>query len=234
MISIRKTLATLSLAAFAGVMTNAASAAVLIDSFDTDQAVLTVNSGVTSASSSVFSAGGDILGGWRDILIEYQSGTGDSTAKVENGALSVSNEAGVPPNSSMTTVTWDGAGVGGLGGVDLTGMSAFGILVDVLQSDLGGTLMLTIVDTDADSDTLSIILPEVTFGTPEQFLFAFAGFSPAVNLTAVDSIALKVTGPAALDLSVDIIETAVPEPTSMILLGTALLGLGIRRRYAKK
>lgn len=224
MISIRKMLATLSLAAFATVGT--APAAILIDSFDTDQGPLTVNTGTVSISDTV--AGAGILGGERDLMITYDGGPFDSVARVAGGFLSISNDIG---NSSTTMVTWDGVGAAGLGGVDLTGMGAFGIAVEVILSDLGGTLDLTLTDTVAGSDTAQIILPAVA--APTTFNFLFAGFA-GVDLTSIDSIKLQITGPGALDVGIDFIETAVPEPTSMILLGTALLGLGIRRRYAKK
>lgn len=215
----------LAVGGFAAMAVQPASAAVLIDSFDTPQGPFVVNSGTPNGGNEV--AGGGIIGGAREVWINHAGGPGNSDLNITGGIFFISNDFGT---SSTVNIIWDGVGSTGLGGEDLTAGGAMGIAVEVLLSDLGGTLDLTLTDTFAATQSSQIVLPAV--GTPTTFTFLFGAFA-GVDLTSVDKIQLDISGPGALDVGLDFLETSVPEPGTMALIGLGFVALGVRRRMRK-
>lgn len=201
------------------------ASATVIDDFSTPQALQQITSG--SSTSEVGGAG--ILGGYRDITISIPSPDGatpTNAARVEvaNGVLSVGND---PFVSSVVEVLWNGQGATGLGAAGNLS-DAISIVVQVLFADLNITVDFELVDTANNVATASqTVLAQsgiLTFN-----LGSFGG--DPVDTSSLKSIKMTITGPAAYDIVVDMVDTSqVPEPSTMLLSGAALLALGLLRK----
>jgi hypothetical protein len=203
------------------------ASATIIDSFDEAQAGIAIAGG---SGSSVLAGLSEVIGGERELSLTVNSNTGSQLASlnVSDGLLNFNNGTGV---DSTAMVTWDGIASGGLGGEDVTnGGLSFAIVVNVVAADLGGMIRLDIEDTGAGS---AFVTQAIGPGAG-AFVLPFASFA-GVNFGALDLVKLTITGPDALDVSIDFIETSqVPEPSTMLLSGLALLALGGLSRLRRK
>jgi hypothetical protein len=215
----------LAAAMFLGI--SSIASATVIDDFSTVQALQEITSG--SSTSEV--GGPGILGGYRDITITIPAPDGatpTNAARVEvaNGVLSVGND---PFVTSVVEVLWNGQGSTGLGAAgDLS--DSIAIVVQVLFADLNITIDFELVDTGDNVATASqTILAES--GVLSFNLGSFAG--DPVDTSALKSIKMTISGPSAYDIVVDMVDTTpIPEPSTMLLSGFALLALGLLRKRA--
>ncbi|MBX9585350.1 MAG: PEP-CTERM sorting domain-containing protein [Gemmataceae bacterium] len=146
------------------------------------------------------------------------------------GVQAISDDAG---NASTLTQLYDGPGSAGLGGVDLTAGGGAFFEFDVISSDLGVTITITVEDTLGN--TSSLTLP--TAG-PGLLDFDFASFVGTADFTSVNAIQVVFDSPRDADTVLDFfgVGAPVPEPASVGLLLSGVVAAGgfARRRLAKK
>jgi hypothetical protein len=205
------------------------ASATLIDNFSTSQGILDVTNGETDWSTA---SGPGILGGHRDITISGAAADGDldgfvplATAQVSGGQLRVSNTSQI---SSVVTVAWDGAGYeGAAAGLGAAGDLSTAIAIVVSVTSIDQPLTIEFIMTEG----LNTATASALVSTTGQIVFGLGSFvGDAINFASVDSIKMVIEGPAAYDVDIDIVETAVPEPSTMLLSGAALLALGLLRK----
>lgn len=219
------------------------AAPILIDNFDTAQflQVGPLGGNPLSGFGSV-ATGVNSIGGFRAVNLTRTVGSGIANVDVnisEPSLLSYSNGASVV---SELLVWWDGDSNSTLDftnyAVDLTGGGTnTGIRIGN-RSDLVVSVSLQLYTDASNYSTASFNTPGLGTLAPftEEFL-PFASFTPTgsgANFTNITAVLLSLTGPASFDLQLDFMEAnnPIPEPMTSLLIGGALLGLGMygRRR----
>ncbi|MEO1130972.1 MAG: hypothetical protein AAFX05_14865 [Planctomycetota bacterium] len=209
-----------------GVLTCAAAAqGVIIDTFETAQALLIANAGTPTDASVVNGAG--ILGGERQLEAQYVAGPGSVTSVVESGRLGYGATAGT---NGRSDVQWPASG-NSLGGVDLTeGGTDTAFALDVFQIDSGLTVSFTVEDTGANVSTGDLILPP-NIVVPTTFFLQYADLTGSADLTAIDRIQMLIIAPInETDAVFESLRTDVPTPSAASVLAIAGAGLLRRRR----
>ena len=196
-----------------------AAAEIIIDSFSTNQAALSLTfppSG-TSASSSVSGAG--IVGGERDLQIALTAGViaGNSmSAVVSSGFYSYSQDATI---SGSGTIQWDGtdgsAAVDptGLGGIDLTaGGTQDAILIRTFFDDLPISFVVEVFTDAGNASSVTVVLPGLIFSAT-SFVIPYSSFATTLGAGAdfTDVGAITLTGGSSVtapDVVLDFVQTA--------------------------
>ncbi len=209
----------------------ASAADVLIDNFSDGSSTLTAIMPGTPDSSTETGTG--IIGTEREALLEVDtnsfiaSNVAHATLAIAPGEnLNFANDPGV---ASTLTLTYDGVGMMGLGGVDATdgGMNDL-LQVSVVFVDLAFTFEFTLTDGSGSTATVSVVDPST--GDVNIALSDFVG----VDLTDIEEIVWVIESPLAGDIVVDTLRfTVIPEPSSILMGLTAigtLSGLAFIRR----
>lgn len=220
------------------------AATLLIDGFDTDQRVTDVpGMGLTNSSET---AGGDILGGSRDLSVSNTQATGDNTdateLRVAGGQLSFSN---ITDAQGEGTISYNGAGDAGLGGVDfLIGTDPFfqfevdpdafdfNVLISVLVTDtMGGTAFYDeTIDTGFNPnlgfDEFEDVTAGFDFGSVDALEFFVSSAATGQNRVdgSIDSISIQAG---------DEVPAPIPLPASALLLLGGLGGISVLKRRKK-
>lgn len=194
----KKTKLALAAAAFAA---SFGAHAMTIDLFETQQATLIdYNNAVGGLSSSVSTAGTDIIGAERDLFVDALSGAnagdaiGSKIGVTSAGYLNFSNDSGV---TGTGRVQWDGTDGNiavnptGLGGIDLTmgGMiNAFELTT--ISADANWFFEIWLYTNATTWTQISFASTEVISGEPSVVSYIpFAGFTNSVLCGSTNPVA---------------------------------------------
>lgn len=210
------------------------AAALTIDTFDqTAQSVSATAAG--SATSNL--AAPEAIGGFRTLEIPNGvpvSGIGAvSTAVFENiGRLTFSQDALTVGSSN---VVWDAASAGLFADLTEGGIDTH-LIYELISIDQGGIEAAFLIEDNSNN----VAQYTEVLNSASVMKIALADFDNAgsTDFTDVKSITLRIAG---LDFSSDVVfgqiftesrrpPVEMPLPGSLLLLGSALIGLGVRRR----
>ncbi len=221
-----------------------AFATVYIDHFSapTGGQALTLT-GIGSASSFVSSLGSLTLSETRYLYIDKTAGSGGSYAvDINNTAypsiMASSLESGAVGNAK---VIWDGNSSGSIDyvmtPVDLTeGGVNNTIDIRIVANDKPGQLTLNFGDGTTNFD-YKFTLPDYTSSYPLNLSIPFTEWI-GVDFSQIKGAGMFLDLLASEDLRIDSIFASsaapVPEPSTLLLLGAGIAGIGIMRRRSKK
>lgn len=187
---------------------------ILIDEFDDGGFVIQANSGTPSITDSQSSLS-NVVGGRRDSQVDWTSGP-------KSVLLAVITDPGILAYSS--DVLTDGMAMLTYPGLDLNASGFMSIDLDVLSSDLGPVpIAVTLTDGGGGMATGMGTTPSPAPGT----LSIPSSEFPGVDFSDIDEIKVTLDPPMEFDISLDAIRIIVPEPGSMLLFSTLLLGLAV-------
>ena len=220
-------------------LSSAAHAVIVVDSFETNHSALTLTFPPAGTSASSSASGAGILGGERDVRVSLDSGViagNNISTTVSSGFFSYSQDATITGRSE---IQWDGADSSstlnptGLGGIDLTDggvLSQF--LLTVLFDDLPASGQILVYSDAGNASLLDFNLGGLIFSTT-SFEFNFSSFTPSLgagaDFTNVGAIVLSIGSSfTAPDIVIDSF-TVVPEAGSASLIGLGALAMVARR-----
>jgi hypothetical protein len=218
--------------------------ATLIDSFEAGDQWLSVSYRVgRQFGSEDISAPGAVIKGYRDVWLQWLSGSSIDAEVVTNASIGTGFYFSQGVGEAKATLVWDGEGVTNTIGHSLNenletgGADRFLLDIAAVTGD-GMTLTMKVYTDGAQPWTYSCPLTAQTSGiVPVLFSdFTQAGGSDPVSFSNVGAIVLELNGAghSGSDIRIHSIQTAVPELST---LGMAAIGiiafLGLRNRWRR-
>lgn len=197
-----------------------------IDTFGTNQAIITTSSGTATGGSTIATAGSETLGNERDIQVNYVSGTSSFSAEVSGGFFNVGGLADTAGNAILSYDGNDGdfsTLAHNILNVDLTtsGATAFHMLAGseetFLGSGVGNTITIDVFSGAANFSRFSMALPVTAGGAAtENVNILFSDFTipggggTGADFTAVTAMRMQVDIAAGTDAQIDLSQTVAP------------------------
>lgn len=215
MISTKTLRSALRAVALAALIPASPAAAVLVDDFTTNQATLTDPPG---GASSVATAGADILGLRRDLVVDLLAGAGPMTAGVGSGTLNVAVPNTTPDSRGQAIVTWDADAnpnvldATGLAPLDLTASGHSAFAVTVASAGAGSEIVLEVYTNAGHMSRAALRLPAVAASTVFRLSFAkdfVVRLGTGADFTDVGAIVMTVRG-TETSVAIDKVETVAP------------------------
>jgi hypothetical protein len=196
-----------------------------IDSFDTTAQSVTANVGTPVASD--FVAAPEAIGGERDIVVTFTSGSGDVAVQIDQfnsdvfafvSGLNVVGSAlvqydGTDGNATALAAT-------GLGSVSLSsGDTHAGLLLATRGDSTGATAEVRVYTDAANYSIATITIPDQA--TVEDLFVPFSAFTVAggsgATFTNVGAIELFINGVIELDATVSVVSSLMPNQVTLNL-----------------
>ena len=189
-----------------------------VDTFDTTEQTVTANPVTPTASSSV--AATEAIGGERDVLVTYTSGTGEVAVQIDqfdSNIFAFVSGTGVVGNAVIQYDGVDGSATvlnaAGLGAVNLSGSDAnAGLLLAIRGDSVGATAVLRVYSNATDFSTTTISIPDQI--TTEEIFVPFSSFvvggGAGATFTSIGAIELLINGVSELDATVTMLRSLRP------------------------
>jgi hypothetical protein len=232
------------------------AAPIIVDDFSTDQTLNLSALGANPKHVRNNAAGG--VGGGREFTLTRTAGTGNAQLDSNTFSPGFLSYASSDVADAQFLVVWDGsANTTASATANLSAVTGLAFDLNLDLTD-GGANTLFRIRADADNNGNVPLMVRIytsatkyvtgtttvdgdvgfTLGVYDMLFTSFVGTGLGVGETALDvlrntkAIALYGNAPQASDLSIDFVGSTsmVPEPTTMALIGTAIVGLGLARR----
>lgn len=212
---------------------------IIVDDFTEGPFVLSHAGSVgTTITATQTGATSHIIGGTRVVDLTRDGGEGilevcipETSPGSGLGKGFLDFNAGSVSTRGTLELTYDDNGAG-LGGVDLTaGGTYLAIVATFVGSDFPSSLSVTLADTNSTSWTESQSVP---IGDCAVLLNLAAFSAQGVNTSLVDEIRITLVGAAKGDYRIDLVDSVVPEPATVILLAAGLGAATLARRCRRR
>ena len=196
----------------------------------------------TSNSSNV--AGVDLIGGNRYASITKTGGLLTDSLNINAPSVDVLDLSMAAGDSSDMRLLYDGttnntgANAFGLTGIDFTQLGTLSLIRINLESDHLNSLTMKVYTSATDFSTATFnYTNDAFFNSYDTPFTSFLASGAGADFTDVKAFEVIINGVPQQDLTMGFISaeaTSAPEPSTMLLLGAGLVGLGVFSRRRRR